>query len=353
MKRASEDGPVVPVETTHAEVVPAAPELAPEAKEFAARSRSENTKRMYEAQWSRFERWCGLKGLVARPADRTTVANYLTYLASFDREPDLDKALKRKGPLKASSIHQAKAVISKSHTDFGLPSPTETREVMDVWEGIQRTLGAEVDKKAPILPEQLKAMLDLTPDSLLGIRDRAILLLGWAGAFRRTELVSLDVEDLFRGDEPGTVIAWVRKSKTDQRGTGKKKPIIPSADESICPVRAVAAWLRASGIKSGPLFRPATPDGKTLLERHLSDDMVYETVLRYAEGAGLDPGVFDGFGAHSLRAGFCTTAAIKGKDLAEIMKVTGHAKVDTLLGYVRDASLFTERSAGRGLLDGV
>lgn len=353
--RSEQNQPVVPVEATPVDVTPvrALPELVPEAEEFRARSRTENTKRMYDGQWKRFARWCEMKGVASRPADPTTVANYLTYLASFGKEPELDKALKRKGKLKASSIHQAKAVISKSHTDANYSSPTEAQQVAEVWEGIQRTLGAAVDKKAPILPEQLAAMLALAPDSLLGVRDRAILLLGWAGAFRRTELVSLDVEDLFRGDEPGTLVAWVRKSKTDPRGTGKKKPILPSADARLCPVRSVAAWLKESGIRTGPLFQPATPDGKTLINRRLSDDMVYETVLRYAEGAGLDPGMFDGFGAHSLRAGFCTTAVIAKKDLTEIMKVTGHSKIDTLMGYVRDASLFTERSAGRGLLDGV
>lgn len=344
-------GQVVPVEATPVDVVPAPLELAPEALEFAARSKAENTKRAYEAQWTRFEAWCQIKDVSPRPADRRTVANYLTYLASFGREPEVDRLLKRKKPLKASSIHQAKAVISKAHTDAGLPSPTETREVRDVWEGIQRTLGGAVDKKAPILPEQLAAMLELTPDSLLGVRDRAIMLLGWAGAFRRTELVALDIEDLFKGDEPGTLIAWVRRSKNDQRGTGKKKPILPSQNPALCPVRAVASWLTASGVSEGPLFRPTSSDGRSVLDRRLSDDMVYETVVRYANGAGLDPGIFDGFGAHSLRAGFCTTTAIKGKDLVEIQKVTGHAKIDTLLGYIRDAKLFTEKSAGRGLLD--
>lgn len=344
-------GQVVPVETTPVDVVSTPQELTPEALEFAARSRADNTKRAYKAQWTRFETWCRIKGLNPRPADRRTVANYLTYLADFGKEPEVDRALKRKKPLKSSSIHQAKAVISKAHADAGLPSPTETREVRDVWEGIQRTLGRAIDKKAPIMPEQLAAMLALTPDSLLGVRDRAIMLLGWSGAFRRSELVALDVEDLFRGDEPGTLVAWVRRSKGDQRGTGKKKPILSSQNPALCPVQAVDAWLTASGISEGPLFRPTSSDGHSVLDRRLSDDMVYETVIRYASGAGLDPGIFDGFGAHSLRAGFCTTAAIKGKDLVEIQKVTGHAKIDTLLGYVRDAELFTDRSAGRGLLD--
>ncbi len=345
---------VVPVEPIPAAVVEAvAPELAPEAKVFASRSRADNTRRAYESQWSRFALWCEHHGLSPRPAHRTTVANYLTYLASYGVDPELDRALKREGPLKAPSIKQAKAVIGKAHKDAGLPSPTETREVLDVWEGIQRTLGSQVDKKAPILPDQLAAMLALTPGTLLGARDRAILLLGWAGAFRRSELVALDVEDLFRGDEPGTLVAFLRKSKTDPRGTGKRKPILPSEDESLCPVRAVTAWLKASGITTGPIFRPTSPDGRSVLERRLSDDMVYETVLLYVDGAGLDPGVFKGFGAHSLRAGFCTTAVEAGKDLDQIMQVTGHAKVDTLMGYVRDSKLFSKRAAGRGLLDGV
>lgn len=353
-ERAKRRTTIVPVDPTHAEVVEAiTPELDPEAKVFASRSRADNTRRAYQSQWSRFVGWCEHKGLNPRPAHRTTVANYLTYLASFGVDPELDRALKREGPLKAPSIKQAKAVIGKAHKDVGLPSPTETREVLDVWEGIQRTLGSEVDKKAPILPAQLAAMLALTPDTLLGARDRAMLLLGWAGAFRRSELVALDVEDLFRGDEPGTIIAFLRKSKTDQRGTGKRKPILPSEDENLCPVRAVTSWLKVSGITTGPIFRPSSPDGRSLLERRLSDDMVYETVLLYVGGAGLDPGVFKSFGAHSLRAGFCTTAVEAGKDLDQIMQVTGHAKVDTLMGYVRNSKLFSSRSAGRGLLDGV
>jgi integrase len=327
--------------------------LAPAAKGFASRSRAENTRRVYGAQWRRFKRWCKIKGVSMRPASKETVANYLAYLATFGREPEVDRALKRRGPLKASSIHQAKAVIGKAHTDAGLPSPTDTYEVKAVWDGIQRTLGAKVAKKAPILPEELAVMLKLAPDSLLGTRDRAILLLGWAGAFRRSELVALDVEDLSPGTEPGSLVANLRRSKTDQLGEGGEKPILPSEDERLCPVRAVAAWLEASRIRTGPLFRAIAPDGRRLLERRLSDDMVYETVLAYAAAAKLDPGRFNGFGAHSLRAGFCTTAAQEGKALDQIQVVTKHAKIDTLLGYIRDVQLFSKRSAGRGLLDRV
>ena len=176
---------------------------------------------------------------------------------------------------------------------------------------------------------------------LKGLRDRALLLLGFAGAFRRSELVALDVADLQFCD--GGLRVTIRKSKTDQEGLGAT---IAIARGSIaCPVDAVRAWIKAAGIVDGPLFRPVTRTGK-ISARRLSARAVAELVKTYARRAGLKAADFSG---HSLRSGFLTSAAARGASIFKMMDVSRHKSVDTLRGYVRDAEMFRNH-AGNGLL---
>jgi integrase len=176
---------------------------------------------------------------------------------------------------------------------------------------------------------------------LMAKRDRALLLLGFAGAFRRSELVALDVADLAEAAEGLRVT--IRCSKTDQQGQGATIAI--PRGTIACPVRAVREWLAAAGIAAGPVFRPVNRHGR-VQQRRLSDQTVATIVKNAAARLGLDASCFSG---HSLRAGFVTSAAARGASLFKLMDVTRHKKVESLRGYVRDAELFTD-NAGTGLL---
>ena len=184
-------------------------------------------------------------------------------------------------------------------------------------------------------------MVALAPESLAGLRDRALLLLGFAGAFRRSELVALDVADI--AETKAGLLVTIRHSKTDQEGEGVTIAI--ARGDVACPVRALLEWLNAAGIRAGPIFRPVNKAG-TVAAKRLTDRSVANIVKAYAERAGFDASLFSG---HSLRSGFLTSAAAKGASIFKMMDVSRHKSVDTLRGYVRDAELFKDH-AGAGLL---
>ena len=185
------------------------------------------------------------------------------------------------------------------------------------------------------------AMVATAPGGLTGLRDTAILLLGFGGAFRRSELVALDVTDIAE-TETGLLVT-IRHSKTDQEGEGETIAI--SRGDRAYPVKALRAWLEAAGIETGAIFRPINKSGVVAPSR-LSDRSVANIVKTYAERAGFDPAIFSG---HSLRSGFLTSAAGNGASIFKMMDVSRHKSVDTLRGYVRDAELFKDH-AGAGLL---
>jgi integrase len=179
------------------------------------------------------------------------------------------------------------------------------------------------------------------PDTLAGLRDRALLLLGFAGAFRRSELVALNIEDLEECD--GGMRVRIGRSKTDQEGHGVTIGVVPGT--VVCPVRALKDWLSAARITEGPVFRPVAKGGR-IFETHLTDKSVANIVKRYAAKLGFDP---KAFGGHSLRAGFLTSAAAKGASIFKMMDVSRHKSVDSLSAYIRDAEIFRNH-AGEGLL---
>jgi integrase len=178
-------------------------------------------------------------------------------------------------------------------------------------------------------------------DRLIGLRDRALLLLGFAGAFRRSELVALNVADF--GETAEGLRIRIARSKTDQEGQGVTIAVVPGS--VACPVRALRAWLEAAGISEGAVFRPVAKGGRIASAR-LGSKAVGLIVKKHATKLGLDPLAF---GGHSLRAGFLTSAAARGASIFKMMDVSRHRSVDTLRGYVRDAELFRDH-AGAGLL---
>jgi integrase len=207
--------------------------------------------------------------------------------------------------------------------------------------GIRRTLGTAPNQKAPTLTDDIRAMVDATDAGLIGVRDRALILLGFAGAFRRSEVVGLDVEDCTFSKDGLTIT--LRRSKIDQQAAGRKIGIPYGANPETCPVRVLQGWIEEARITGGPLFRSLNRHGR-LQPGRLSSAGVARVVKKLAERSGLDEAKYAG---HSLRAGHATAAAIAGASERSIMNQTGHRSVQMVRRYIRDGSLFRENSAGK------
>ncbi len=242
---------------------------------------------------------------------------------------------------KPSTIGRRLAAIRYAHKLAGHEPPTNAEAVKATLRGIRRTTGSAPVRKLPATADKVLAMVGTAGPDIKGLRDRALLLLGFAGAFRRSELVAFDVADLQFCDSG--LRALIRKSKTDQDGLGATVAI--ARGSIACPVDAVRTWIKAAGIVEGPLFRPVTRTGK-ISARRLSARTVAELVKSYARNTGLNAADFSG---HSLRSGFLTSAAARGASIFKMMDVSRHKSVDTLRGYVRDAEMFRDH-AGNGLL---
>ncbi len=295
------------------------PEVMARVRGYQRASKASTTVRAYRADAAAFDAWCTRHELQAMPADPATIAGFL-----------VDEA--ERG-IAASTIGRRVAAIRYAHKLAGHPDPTESEDVRSAMRGVRRTIGAAQHQKAPATAEVLAAMLSHTPATLTGARDRAILALGFSGAFRRSELVALDVEDL--ADAPEGLRVTIRKSKTDQEGRGQEIAI--PHGRHVKPVAAVKDWIAAAGFASGPLFRPVSRSGTVRGAERLTDRSIADIVKRHATAAGLKVADFSG---HSLRAGFVTTAAERDVELTRIMDVTRHKDVRTVTGYVRRANLF-------------
>ncbi|MGO4884679.1 MAG: site-specific integrase [Bryobacteraceae bacterium] len=207
--------------------------------------------------------------------------------------------------------------------------------------GRRRTKGTAPVQKAAALTAEIRTMVEATDAGLIGIRDRALILLGFAGAFRRSELVGLNVDDCAFGNDGLTVT--LRRSKTDQIGAGRKVGIPYGSNPETCPVRTMQAWMEQAGVSGGPVFRSINRHGQVGPGR-LSGIDVARVVKKLAQRAGLDSAKYAG---HSLRAGHATTAAIGGASERSIMNQTGHRSVQMVRRYIRDGNLFRENSAGK------
>ena len=297
------------------------------AKAYASEQHSSATRRAYRSDFSIFHGWCTARDLASMPAKAATVATFLGSQADSGVKP--------------STLSRRVAAIRYAHALAGEETPTNAEVVKATMRGIRRSSGAAKDQKSPLTAERLLNVLEQTPDTLQGLRDRALLLLGFAAALRRSELVALHVEDL--EETPDGLRVTVRKSKTDQEGEGHTIPVIRGA--RACPVRAIRAWLEAAGITEGPVFRRLYKSGR-VSEKALTPHSVSTFIKTYAKRAGYDPTEFSG---HSLRAGFLTSAAERGASIFKMMDISRHKSVDTLRGYVRRAEEFKDH-AGAGLL---
>jgi site-specific recombinase XerD len=297
------------------------------ARRYARAGKADNTRRAYGHDWRQFVHWCEDYRLQALPAAPSTLCLYLSALAEWGR--------------KASTIERRMAAISQAHQAAGhVPSPTLDWQVRTVMGGIRRRLGTAPSQKTALETADVRRLLAATPeDTLGGRRDRALLLLGFAGGFRRSELVGLYIEDL-EESEYGLRVR-LRRSKTGQEGEGDVKGIPWGSHLETCPVLAVRAWLEASGITEGPLFRAVDRHGRHG-GRRLGDRAAAEVVKRAAKRAGLDPA---SYAAHSLRSGHATSAAAGGAPERAIMRQTGHRSLQTLRGYIRSGTIWRENAA--------
>lgn len=296
-----------------------------QAQEFFQHTTAASTHQAYQRDWRAFEAWCGEHGLTALPAAPEVVACYLTACAMRG--------------LKLTTIRRHLAAINALHQEHGLASPTRSTAVKGVIHGMQRTLGTPPQPVDALLGEDICRMVATLSDTLQGLRDAALLLVGFAGAFRRSELVALDVADLHLREEGYLLL--IRRSKVDQMGQGRWIGIPYGEHPQTCPVLALQRWMTAACITEDAIFRGINRHGK-LASARLSTRAIAEIVKRAADTAGLDPQRYSG---HSLRSGHCTSAARAGVPERIIMRQTGHRSERMVRHYVQQASIFSENSA--------
>jgi integrase len=286
------------------------------------------TQRAYSADWKDFLTFCAAMGFVALPATPQTVAAYLVTIA------------KAKSP---ATVRRRLAAIRLAHRLARQPTPTDAAEVHMALKGTRRRHGRPVRQAAAIRLAALRRLLATCPEDATGRRDRALLLLGFAGALRRSELVALDVTDLT--PTPDGLRLRIRRSKTDIAAAGAELGIPRGRHPLTCPVRAVEAWLATLQHRTGPLFRAIHQTG-TIGRDRLHADSVRFLLRRHAQQAGLPVDGAQRLTPHGLRAGFITEAYDRGLRDRDIMQHSRHRDLKTMHGYVRLARLLTDSPAG-------
>lgn len=296
--------------------------LADEARSYAQASRAPATLAAYAKDWAHYTRWAADHGLEPLGSGPEVLAFYVTELARTHRP---------------STIVRRLAAISVIHQHHGLVSPTTDAGVRDIVRGVRRTVGAAPREATPVTIGELRRVVARLPSTRAGRRDRVVLLVGFAGALRRSELVALDVEDL-RPHDHG-LLARVRRGKTDQEGMGRDVALPRGRDTETCPVTAINDWIADAGITSGALIRSVDRHGT--VGGRLSDRSVALIVKAAAARIGLDPALFSG---HSLRSGFATTAAANGASERKIATQTGHRSMEVLRRYIRTGTVFSDNA---------
>lgn len=293
------------------------------AAEYGRASKSAATRRAYASDFRDFSAWCAVHGLRSLPTEPQAVAAYLAHLANIGKS--------------VSTIRRRKSAIAYTHDQAGQDDPTSGKHVRRILEGIAREKGVAPYRKAAMTVDLLRAALaTLDSDQLRAQRDRAILLVAFHAALRRSEVAALDVEDL--RFEPEGVVVTIRRSKTDQEGVGYEIGLPHHPDEALCPVRAIRTWIETAGHDSGALFRTFVWSGRAMRGNRIDGKGVARIVKRVAKAANL-AGDLSG---HSLRAGFVTSAAKAGVSIDRIANVSRHKSPAVLLGYIRRANLFED-----------
>lgn len=293
--------------------------------DYLAASVAPATVKAYRSDWAHFSAWCAAHEVAPLPAAPEVVALYLADLAETHTPATLTRRV---------------SAIAGAHRAAGHESPTAEAVVRKALAGIRRQKGTAADAKAPVTVADLQAITrDHLPDGAKCTRDRALLLVGFAGAFRRSELVGIDREHVeFVGEG---VVVTLPRSKTDQEGAGRRVAIPYGQHPDTCPVLALATWCETAHIESGPVFRAVDRWGRVSGER-LTDRGAALVVKHYMGALGKDARTYSG---HSLRAGFATAAARSGAAERDIMRQTGHKSEAMVRRYIRDGNLFRANAA--------
>ncbi len=315
--------PVIDTNDNYTGMVPV--DLVEKAKEYARASKASATLKTYQSIWRCFTSWCSARGLASFPATPDVIVAYIVDHA--DR-------------LRPQTIKKHLAAISQAHKIAGFPSPVQTEPVRLVMAGLRRTKGTSSSPKKALRTEHIKKMIAAVPVGVVGLRDKAIVLMGFVGGMRRSEIVGLDVADV--AFEPEGIVVTIKRSKRDQEGKGRQVAVPRGRHDATCPVRALRAWLDTAGISDGPIFVRLDPGAA---RDRLNGRAVAHVVQRAARRGGFDPEMFSG---HSLRRGFCTEAARAGASEREIARTTGHASMQVLRGYIEAGTIF-EGCAGKAL----
>jgi site-specific recombinase XerD len=281
-------------------------------------SKSANTLRAYQSDYNNFLLFCSKNGFQAMPTQPKILALYLTHLSSRSKYSTLKRRL-----ASISILHKAKGhYIDMKH-------PIIVENLM----GIKRAIGSNQKGKKPLLINDLKLLVNAIHQSkekdLRKNRDKALILIGFSGGFRRSELVDIEYEDIEFVAEG--VKIFVKRSKTDQSGEGMTKGIPYFDNENFCPVKALENWIRVSDLKKGKIF-------------NISDKSVALTIKKYANYAGLDGHKYAG---HSLRSGFATSTAESGAEERNIMAMTGHKSTEMVRRYIKEANLFKNNALNK------
>ena len=293
-------------------------------------SRSENTRLAYEKSWRSFTKWCQSKNLNPNLAETEDVVKFLV-------EMGIEVQAGRNRPLSLNTLRLYRSGLNDRWRRVGLPSPAAAKIVDEVLQGLTRMRNESPRRVKALREHQILAMLNSCNSSVYGLRDAALLSLGFAAALRRSELCDLRIDDLSRKGKEGMAIR-VRRSKTDQEGTGQTIAVL--AGKIVRPVEHVERWLSAANIRTGFVFQTLLVGGVSS-GRPLDPGDVARVVKRYAHKVGLDPREYSG---HSLRAGFVTSAAVHHARIDKIMEVTRHRNAETVLKYIRDEESFIDHA---------
>ena len=281
-------------------------------------SKSINTLRAYQSDYNDFSLFCSKNGFQAMPTQPKILALYITHLASYSKYSTLKRRL---------------ASISILHKTKGHYIDTKHPIIIENLMGIKRTNGSNQKGKKPLLINDLKLLINAIDKSkeknIRKIRDKALVLIGFSGGFRRSELVDIEYEDIEFVEEG--VKIFVKRSKTDQSGEGMTKAIPYFDSINFCPVKALNKWVVVAELKNGKIF-------------NISDKSVALIIKKYANYAGLDAHRYAG---HSLRSGFATSTAESGAEERNIMAMTGHKSTEMVRRYIKEANLFKNNALNK------
>ena len=313
--------------------------LAEMTRAYISASRASKTIRGYQSDWTDFSRWAAARVLCALPAEPSTVAMYLSDSSSR---------------LAVATLSRRRTSVTAMHKDAGyLESPARHPLVLATFKGIRRVIGSAQDAKMPLLTDDLSRIVASCPDTLTGLRDKALLLTSFAAALRRSESAALRCEDVVHATAGvhrtiGLVLT-IRKSKTDQEAKGRQVGIAHGAHLETCPVRAIKAWQEASGVRTGSLFRAIDQAGR-ISGVGLHPDSIGYIIKRCAARAGYDLEDLKKIAGHSLRSGHVSQSTLDEVPDNIVQSRTGHKSAKMLDVYRRRVNLFPRHpAAGLGL----